>query len=57
MSLLLVKILTSVITTFSTEESSRYWPRLPMAIPLPPWQVIYVILLVYKRQGKDWSTF
>jgi len=29
-----------------TEESSRYCPRLPIAIPFPPWQVIYHFSLV-----------
>jgi hypothetical protein len=33
-------MLTSLTTTLTTEESSKYWPRLPIAIPFPPWQVI-----------------
>jgi hypothetical protein len=40
MSLLWVRMWASFTKTLITEESSRYWPRLPIAIPLPPWQVI-----------------
>lgn len=40
-SSLLVSMFASFTTTFTTELSSRYWPRLPIATPLPPCTVIY----------------
>lgn len=35
-------MLASLMVTLTTELSSRYWPRLPIATPLPPCTVIYV---------------
>jgi hypothetical protein len=44
MSLLWVRICASFTRTLITLESSRYWPRLPIAMPFPPWQVIYCVI-------------
>jgi len=52
MSSLWVRICASFTSTLATELSSRYWPRLPIAMPFPPWQVIYFLISRRDKLGR-----